>query len=256
MTQPRRSQRSGRLLDPDAPTTVTYVFDDGHRREVVMTAAEADDLRHQGDARTSLRERGGAALRRYGKPAAKAIAIAATGAFIGALISDHYADRQRELELEADVITAISRDTVRVFQRAQEAARATDDPQQRRRRDRAADEWVLRSSELTPMFRTYFADDAVRVHWDRYQDAVYNWAVLGCCTTEAGRARIVELIRRYVTKYVGPSTRTPPTQDPWSTLKAGPGTPGTRTYQWLGFYLLRGRGALLRDLKEASPDLD
>ncbi len=253
MPEPDRSQRSGSLLDPGAPATVTYLFDDGHRREVVMSAVEADELRALGSDRTSPRDRAASRIRQYAKPAAKWLVIAIAGGVIGALISDHYADRQRELEIEATLVTAISRDAVKLFQDAQDASRAIDDPEQIVRRDRAADEWVRRSSEVAPVFQTYFAEKPVLEHWNQYQSAMYNWAVLGCCTTDAGRVRIVDLIHRYLDEHVGPSKRKAPTSEPWAALKA---RVDTATYQWVGFYLLRGRGALLRDLKESSPDLD
>jgi hypothetical protein len=187
-------------------------------------------------------------------PLFKWVATALAGALIGAWISDYYSDRQRENELEGELITAISRDSVTLFQQAQEAARATTDPAQRSLRDQAADEWVRQSSELTPMFEAYYPGTPVLEHWNQYQAAMYQWAVLGCCTTDSGRPQDVKLIRAYLTEY-GIKERKPPVHDPWTVLMAD-ATPDQATYQWLGFYLLRGRGALLHDLKTDCPDLD
>jgi hypothetical protein len=253
MAPPQRSQRSGELLDPGAPAAVTYLFADGHRRQVTVSVAEADELRGQGEDRTSGRDRALARARRTG-PLFKWVATALGGAVIGALISDHYSDLQRENELEGELITAISRDAVTLFQHAQEAARATTDPEQQSRRDQAADEWVRQSSELTPMFEAYYPGTPVLEHWNDYQAAMYQWAVLGCCTTDAGRPHDVKLIRTYLTGHDIRAT-TPPVDDPWRALVVD-ATPDQATYQWVGFYLLRGRGALLRDLNTSSPDLD
>lgn len=219
-----------------------------------MSALEADELRQSGEDRTTPRDRTAARVRRYGKKAFGGLAVAVAGAVIGAVISDYYADRQRELELEATLVTVISRDAIKLVQDAQDASRAIGDPAQRVKRNRAADEWVRRSNELpTPMFRTYYAGEPVLDHWNEYQDAMYKWAVLGCCTTVPGRAGIVDDLRAYLEKRVGEASRTPPTEYPWAALKAGV---DTDTYQWVGFYLLRGRGALLRDLRKSSPELD
>jgi len=254
MTEPRRSQLSGDLLEPGAATNVICVFDDGHRAAVVMSAQEADNLRQSGEDRTSPIARAAAVMRRNAKSLLKWVAVAVAGAFIGQMISDRYADRQRELELEASLVTAISRDSIKLFQEAQDASRATDDPAQIEKRNRAADAWVRSSNAFpTPMFQTYFAATPVLGHWNAYQDAMYDWGVLGCCTTVAGRAAIVDELRTYLETRVGPPNSSAPTADPWATLKTGV---HTKTYQWLGLYLLRGRGALLRDMREATPGLD
>jgi hypothetical protein len=219
---------------------------------VSATGASESATRRSG--RRSLRDRAASAVEKHGPSWVKWLVVAVATAVIGAHISDHFADRQRELELEAGLITTISRGAVTLFQQAQEASRATGDPRQIVRRDRAADAWVLRSSELEPVFFTYFDGTDVREHWSQYQNAMYQWAVLGCCTSGPGRMDLVRQIRDYLEEYVGPPNRRPPTQDPWTTL--GEDQVDRETYQWLGFYLLRGRGALGRDLKEASPELD
>jgi hypothetical protein len=83
---------------------------------------------------------------------------------------------------------------------------------------------------------------------------MYDWAVLGCCTTPRGRLAIVARIKAYVDEFIGPSKREPPVEKPWAALHSA--TPPAGVYQWLGYYLLRGRGQILNDLKDTSPDLD
>lgn len=172
---------------------------------------------------------------------------------IGAVLSDRYSDRQRELELEANLVTQISRDAIALFQGAQEAARADDAPIQREQRDAAADGWVLASGSITPVFRAYYEGQNVSGQWDAYQSAMYDWAVLGCCTTDAGRAGLIEGLRVSHQQRLGRG-RPAPVEDPWAALNTA--DPPDDVYQWLGFELLRGRGRLLSDLKEATPALD
>jgi hypothetical protein len=248
-----QSSRSGKPLEPDKPVTVTYLFEDGERREVTVTAAEADDMLQQGEPRTSSWGRTGRAVWRLAKPAGKWLAVALVGGVLGAEISDRYADRQRELELEASLITHVSEASVKLFQDAQEASRASDNPRQQEQRDRAADEWVLRSGSITPVFRAYFAG-GIASHWDEYQQAMYDWAVLGCCTTADGRPKILARIRTYIEDHVEGPAPPFPVRDPWAALETA--TPPAAAYQWLGRYLLRGRGEILNDLKEGAPDLD
>ncbi|HEV3000941.1 MAG TPA: hypothetical protein VGW75_09415 [Solirubrobacteraceae bacterium] len=48
MSQLKHSERSGAPIEPDKPTTVTYEFENGERRAVEVTAAEAKGLSEQG----------------------------------------------------------------------------------------------------------------------------------------------------------------------------------------------------------------
>lgn len=255
MSPLERSQRSGTPLEPDKPVTVNYSFEDGERREVRVTAAEADDLLRQGVTTTSRWSRAWRATWGRVKPAALSLTVLIAGAVLGGYISDRYADRQRELELEASLITQISAGAIKHFQKAQEATRATANPKQRDQRDRAADDWVLLAGSITPVFRTYFGGQDAAAHWDRYQAAMYDWAVIGCCTTNQGRPETLARIRKYVeTEGIRRPTLDRRVADPWTALDSA--EPPPEVYQWLGLYLLRGRGKILDDLTAASPELD
>ena len=140
-----------------------------------------------------------------------------------------------------------------MFQDAQEAARADGAPGQHAQRDEAADDWVLASGSITPVLRAYYKGQEVSGQWDAYQSAMYDWAVLGCCTSAEGRAGLVEGLRAYHQQRLG-TGRPSPVEDPWAALDVA--DPPDDVYQWLGFELLRGRGRLLSDLKDAKPDLD
>jgi len=237
---------------------VECLFETGERREAKITAAEADALLEHGVNITVWRDRAWRAMRRSVKPLGKWLAVAVIGGLLGAQISDHYADRQRELELEASLITQISSGAIKLFQDAQEASRATANPRQLEQREKAADAWVLLAGSITPVFRAYFAAEDVGAHWEDYQSAMYDWAALGCCQDEPRRrAELVAGIRNYVSElseHIGPPTRKPPVADPWSAFERA--DPPPEVYKWLGFTLLRGRGRILDELKAASPDLD
>jgi hypothetical protein len=250
----KRSQRSNAALEPDKPVTVTYLFEDGERREVEMRAIEADALLDEGRRTTSWWNRAFRTGGRWLKPAAKVGAVALVGALLGAAISDHYADKQKANDLVVSLTKSISTGGVKLFQNAQEASRATENPFQSEQRDRAADAWVLHSGSITPIFRAYFGSEGVAAHWDQYQAAMYDWAVLGCCTTSSGRPELLHRIRDYLREHVGPPTSHPPVVDPWIALDSA--RPPADVYQWLGLYLLRGRGKILEDLQSAKPDLD
>lgn len=83
--EPKRSDRSGAVLDGDARTSVRYVFEDGSRREVSVTLAEAAELRAQGEPGPPTRVL--PVVRRLGKPAG-ALLISLLLAGAGAHISD------------------------------------------------------------------------------------------------------------------------------------------------------------------------
>lgn len=142
-----------------------------------------------------------------------------------------------------------------LFQKAQDASRATTDRGQALRRDRAADDWSPSSNALTGPFKAYYEGKPVLKHWFAYQDAMYRWAVLGCCGTVSGRRANVKKVYEYLARYVGVTKRPAPVRRPWNALIAAR-APNKEIYQWVGFYLLRGRGALLKDVKDASADLD
>lgn len=195
MSRLERSDRSGAPLEPDKPVTVSYLFEDGERRRVKVTAAEAAELLGQGDDTTSRWARAVRTAWRWVKPPGKWLIIAVAGGFVGAQISDYYADRTSELDLEASLVKEISAGAVTLFQTAQEASRATSSPTQIEQRDRAADDWVLDAGRITPVFRTYYGTSGVSAHWDQYQSAMYDWGVLGCCTTDDGRGELIVRIR-------------------------------------------------------------
>lgn len=253
MSQLKHSERSGAPIEPDKPTTVTYEFEDGERRAVEVTAAEAGDLSKQGVPMTPVN---GARrfVRRHWKSVLKWVAIAYVGGSLGQLISDEYSDQQRELELESSLITRISDGTIELYQEAQNAARAPTPGERSEQGNKAADKWVLASASITPLFQVYFKDDEVLASWDEYQKAMYEWAALGCCTPAADRPARVAEIRKYAGDAIGPPTTEPPVEDPWGPLASA--EPPGPVYRWVGQYLVRGRGVILDELEETRPNLD
>ncbi|NUR07891.1 MAG: hypothetical protein HOQ45_12905 [Nocardioidaceae bacterium] len=248
-----RSDQSGEVLNAGAPAHVIYVFEDGHRRLATLTVAEAAHLRGQGTDRTTTLSRLNAWITWHSL--AKWLAAALVGAVIAGYISDQYSDKQSEVTLEGTLVQDVSAASIALYQQAQEA-RATDTAHRRAARDKAADAWVLASGTLTPTFKVYYPKGSRVVrNWDAYQGAMYNWAVLGCCTTSTGRQKLVDSIHTYIDAYVGPPTRSAPVADPWKAL-ATTGRPHHDLYQWVGLYLLRGRGSIMNDLRSASASLD
>lgn len=252
--EPSVSDVSGELLNPDVPTQVTYIFKDGRRRRVTMSAAEAEARRGEG-ADTTSRLRRLAHLVRWGAVIAWLL-TAVAGSLVAGYISDRYSDKQRELELEGSLITQISGDSIQLFQKAQEAARATENANQLELTDRAKDRWVLQSGPTAALFEVYYADDPATVtHWYEFQGAMYAWAVLGSCEEPSGRGASVTQVRDYLLEHVGEPNDPAPVVDPWGEL-ASTCTPAADLYQWVGLDLLRGRGALLEDLRDIEPRLD
>ena len=47
------SDHSGEMLNAGAPSRVTYIFEDGHRRTATLTLAEVAGLRHEGIDQTT-----------------------------------------------------------------------------------------------------------------------------------------------------------------------------------------------------------
>ncbi len=217
----------------------------GERLEIrIVRAGAADSSNHS-------------RLRRDATPLVKWLAGTVStlliGAVVGAFVSDRFSDRQRELELESDLVKQISRDAIVLFQDAQDASRADSSATQREQREQAADAWVLASGSITPLFRVYYDSQPVSVEWDEYQAAMYAWAKVGCCTSGEEREPFITELRSYHEQRLG-LRRAPPVQDPWAALNTT--DPPQNVYQWLGLELLRGRGLLLDELQESSPSLD
>ena len=259
MTQPpETSDKSGEILDSSAPTEVTYIFEDGHRRSVTMTTTEAGRLRAEGKDRTSrwARFRSWISV----KGILKWTAAAIVGALIANGISDGYSDRQAEIELEATLVKEINGAATTLFQEAQNASREASgvvDPAARKAmRDKPANAWVLASSNPSTVMKVYYPDGSGLVdNWFEFQNAMYDWAVLGCCTTSPGRQDLVDSIHEYLDTHVGPATREPPVPDPWTAL-AATDSPASDLYQWVGLYLLQGRRSIREDLLETDAQLD
>ena len=250
---PATSDQSGEILNSTAPAHVTYIFDDGHRRSVTLTVGEAARLRQTGIDRTTRLSR--FVAWKSWRALATWISAVVAGAVIAGSISDTYSDKQREVELEGTLTKEVSSISVGLFQQAQAASRATGAEHQQEIRDKAADRWVLDSSSVTPTLRAYYPGSGVAKEWDSFQSAMYDWTVLGCCTSPEGRPAIVGRIRNYLETYVGPSVRPAPVSDPWGALVAT-AAPDPELYQWVGYYLLLGRGALLERFQDESPSLD
>lgn len=132
---------------------------------------------------------------RFAKRPVEGLVATFVALFIGAVISDRYSDRQRELELESDLIKQISRDVIVRYQGAQDASRADSFSTQRVQREQAADAWVLASGSITPVFRVYYDGQPVSAQWGRYQEAMYTWTRLGCCTSDEERRPMIAELR-------------------------------------------------------------
>ncbi len=193
--------------------------------------------------------------RALARKAAKWLAVAVVGALISSYVADRLALHQRELEVQGQFITDISRGSVQAFLDAQTAHRATDPAERERVIEQVADTWVLASSTITPQVRLYYgAGSEVSNHWDSYQAAVYAWIELGGVDRPDTQVERAESLRTYLAEHVGEPTRTAPVDDPWAALGADPDVAGD-VYQWAGYSLLRGRGALLEDLKAGDADV-
>ena len=235
-----------------APVRVTYTFDDRHRREVLLSALEAEALRNRGALARLPRQRW---LMRGGlwKFLGSLVTIL-FAAFFGAIISDQYQDRQNELELEAEMIATISGDSVKVFQDAQNAARAPDEARDGKT-NAAADAWTLESNKVLGLLKFYYPESRVLDQWDTYQQSMRKWAELANCNETTDCENDLAFIERYLDESgIEPvETRTDP--DPWAVLTRV-GAPDEETYGDLGLLLLQGRGKLLDELRHATPELD
>lgn len=234
------------------PVRVTYTFDDGHRREVLLTAPEAEAHRQRGAQVPVPRQRW---LTRGGlwKFLGSLVTIL-FAAFFGAVISDQYQDRQTELELEAEMIATISGDSVRVFQDAQNAARAPDEARDDKA-NTAADAWTLESNKVLGLLKFYYPDSRVLDQWDSYQQSLRRWAELANCTEATDCENDLAFIERYLDETGIEPVETQTDPDPWAVLTRV-GAPDEETYQDLGLLLLQGRGKLLDELRHATPELD
>ena len=207
--------------------------------------------------------------RALARKAATWLVVAVVGALISQYVSARFADRQRELEVRGGFITDISKGSVQAYLDAQSAHRIvpgdsidTGDgvdvgsPADRETAiEQVADAWVLASASITPQMRLYYGkDSAVSQHWDDFQAAIYDWIEIGGAERPDDQQARAERIHAYVTEHVGDPRTDLPVRDPWKVLGISPEIAGD-LYQWVGRVLLRGRGALLEDLKAASADV-
>ena len=252
----RHSDRSGELLDASAETQVTYMFDDGHRRSVSLTAREAHALRSQGEDRTSLWSRLVAWVP-SGGIARWILALAIAGLYTE-WISDSFSDWQREVELESQLMVQVTKAASEAYVDSLAASRVESKAKAKRLSQATEDRWIVASGSIVPFVEAWYPkDSAVRKNWSRFQDAMYQWTRLACCLDEDGRSHALGVISGYLTDY-GDVGRNPPDEaerERWDRLETTD-RPPPETYESVGKDLISARVGLFQDLRVSEPRLD
>ncbi|HEX2234513.1 MAG TPA: hypothetical protein VHG69_14240 [Thermoleophilaceae bacterium] len=180
-------------------------------------------------------------------------------AAIGYFIADIYADRAQERELDAKLLSTVSRGVTELYGDAQQLA-ASDAPpfRQHELNRRLLSGWLKTSAEADALLAAYYprsdpGNEQLNDHWEAYQGALYEYGKLSCCN--ADRARSVARVSRYLKKYGRRlrRTRIPQLSERNQELLAG-GAVGY--YKPLGLFLLQTPGLMAEDIRKADPKLD
>lgn len=249
----RKSDISGKPIDPDRPSHVTVRLPDGTRRRITITGAEADALKEKGEAVSGLWAPAAASAMRNWKAFVWWAFVLVVASILVPAATRQWSDRQSILTLKQLLITDISDGAVAGIRAAQEVpGLAGEDEARIQACDAALDGWVDAEATIDPVFGFYFPESRARDLWSQYRDVVYNYIALsGCARDPRG---YVTVIRKYFEAHPLPNPDPPPRRDPWAILAES--TPNESAYQeiygWLGQQILRHRGSLLREMLAES----
>jgi len=221
------SDISGDPIEPDAPATLVARFEDGTRRRLTVTSAEAATYRKRGTDETKRRQRFWAFVRpRVWKFVFWAAALVVASLVIPAA-TKQWSDRQEALALKAALVTDIAQDSSDAYARALgiplQAHEHGKTPGLALRR-KLRTEWLQTAAVIDTRLKTYFDSDSADA-WLDYQNAMWEWIALGCCGgQDVDLARLLE-VRIYLDLHP-PSDRrwreAVEDSNTWDTLRCGP----------------------------------
>jgi hypothetical protein len=176
------SDISGNPIEPDAPATITAVFEDGTRRRLEVTSAEAETYRGRGTNETKWWHR----LWAFVRSNAKKIVFGAVALVVASLAipaaTKQWSDRQEALALKGDLVAIADASTetyaeaLAIPVRGREQGKRSALNLQRR----LTTEWTGKEAVVYARLKTYF-DDNLSDQWIDYQLAMRRWIALGCC---------------------------------------------------------------------------
>jgi len=175
------SDISGAPIEPHAAATVVAVFDDGTRRRLMVTSAEAAHLQRRGTDTSTGVHRARALLTANGKR----FAFWALPLFVASLAipaaTRQLADRQQATALKTEIIGEISRGSATAFAEAKNILEVNPTDLSERRLN-ARSEWEVVQGHADALYAVYFdKKDPARRAWNRYRDAVYAYLSTICC---------------------------------------------------------------------------
>jgi hypothetical protein len=239
---PGRSDLTGKAIEGDAARRLDVRFPDGRRRELLVTAEEADDLAGKGRDTSS---RGGRIARTatgVGRPLVKWVLLSLLGVLVVQALTKQWSDRQKELELKKSLVSDIGSSAYQAFAEARTIAFLPREQRTRERRLVVLTDWIRDEGRIDGVFRSYLAPTAKHPatrQWIDFRNALYSYLRLACCESADGRRAQLDGVTASL-RGRGQTTSLPPNESGrWQTLDCGPGCAGyAAAYDWLGRQVL------------------
>jgi hypothetical protein len=221
------SDISGNPIEPDAPATIVARFEDGTRRQLTVTSAEAATYRERGTNVTKWRHRAVAFL--GWNP--RKLVLWAAALYVASLVipaaTKQWSDRQEALALKAALVVDLTEASSKTYATALSIPVLAREQGQKpalalRRRLRTA--WLSTDAVTDTRLATYFGG-GLQDQWLAYQDAMWAWIALGLCCGRNTDDNL-QTVRSYLHDHP-PSVRWRRTAakyggSPWGVLKCAP----------------------------------
>jgi hypothetical protein len=215
-----KSALSGQILEAGNKTQITVILEDGRRRKLPVTAAEAEKIAAEGSDASSIMER---LVRSFSKPMAWLMALIIASILVPA-VTRQWADRPKELDFKNSLIkdlsdsTASTIDTARFIvantlpeskvtflackdavktktpesTKACNAQKLEEAKAEQRAYNEMKDSWIRRGAILNSELRAYYSDDSsISTEGQDYIDAVTKYVRMASTLCDPNDARYV-----------------------------------------------------------------
>lgn len=258
MTRVGNSDISDAPIEPDKPATLVVVFDDGTRRRLTITTAEAATLRDKGMNQTTWWRRARALVNTNAKKLLLWVGALYVASLAVPAATKQLADRQGATAVKAGMIREISGGSAEAFAESKLILETIPDELPRRRLE-TRKAWEVTQGGIDAMYAIYFDDSRhpARQAWGDYRRAIYAYLSMVCCDKRFIDGD-VDLVRAYV---AGRESRPfEGSRDPWTILLCGDdrrcasASAFAEAHKWVGLALLARRETVLDQLRGAKPD--
>jgi hypothetical protein len=159
--------------------------------------------------------------------------------FVVPAISRQWSDQEAALRLKADLFTDLSSLSSETFAEALRIPATARFKEALSLRRELRERWIAGRSGIQARYAVYFAGTAAERHWRAYNQAMFDWLLLGCCAWDhQARSDALMRVGDYLRNYPLPkaSPRRPPEEPesgqpsevpgrPWRILSCAPHEP-------------------------------